>query len=286
MTWYYANEGNRVGPIDEAEFEALVDTGVITATTLVWNETLANWMRYADFAQQHTPQTSASPLGEDLTGAADNATDAPQPETPRVQRFGKNVSAGAPETTDSTSSFGTTAVCSECGKTFEKQEMIRFQNVWVCASCKPIFIQKMKEGVRMSGVVEYAGFWIRFVAKLIDGIISGIIGGVAGGIFGYLGATSGFSFLFMANNLLGIAIGVAYTTYFLGKYGATPGKMALKLKVIRSDGQPITYGRGAGRYFAEILSSLILLIGYIMAGFDEEKRALHDRICDTRVIKA
>jgi uncharacterized RDD family membrane protein YckC len=33
-----------------------------------------------------------------------------------------------------------------------------------------------------------------------------------------------------------------------------------------------------------IVSGIILLIGYIMAGFDEEKRALHDRVCDTRVI--
>jgi uncharacterized RDD family membrane protein YckC len=48
---------------------------------------------------------------------------------------------------------------------------------------------------------------------------------------------------------------------------------------------PITAGRAAGRYFAKMISSMILMIGYIIAGFDSQKRALHDIICDTRVIK-
>ena len=62
--------------------------------------------------------------------------------------------------------------------------------------------------------------------------------------------------------------------------------MACGLKVIRPDGEEITYGRACGRFFADILSYVILFIGYIMVAFDEEKRALHDRICDTRVVKA
>ena len=59
----------------------------------------------------------------------------------------------------------------------------------------------------------------------------------------------------------------------------------MRLKIVRPDGAPITYLRAFGRYFAEILSTLILFIGFMMAGWDEEKRALHDRICDTRVIR-
>jgi uncharacterized RDD family membrane protein YckC len=60
--------------------------------------------------------------------------------------------------------------------------------------------------------------------------------------------------------------------------------MALGLKVIRADGGPISAGLALGRYLAQILSALIFGIGYIIAGFDSEKRSLHDRICDTRVI--
>jgi uncharacterized RDD family membrane protein YckC len=61
--------------------------------------------------------------------------------------------------------------------------------------------------------------------------------------------------------------------------------MALNLKVVRPDGSPLSLGRAFARYFAKVLSGLILGIGFIMAGFDSQKRALHDRLCDTRVIK-
>ena len=86
-------------------------------------------------------------------------------------------------------------------------------------------------------------------------------------------------------NIASMALAMIYTTFFLGKFGATPGKMACKLQVITSDGENVTYARAFGRYWAEILSSLVMGIGYIMAAFDEEHRTLHDRICDTRVIK-
>jgi uncharacterized RDD family membrane protein YckC len=55
--------------------------------------------------------------------------------------------------------------------------------------------------------------------------------------------------------------------------------------VVRPDGGPISAGTAVGRWFCYILDSLILLIGFMMAGWDDEKRALHDRICNTRVIK-
>jgi uncharacterized RDD family membrane protein YckC len=61
--------------------------------------------------------------------------------------------------------------------------------------------------------------------------------------------------------------------------------MALGLKVITPDGNRISVGRGIGRYFALLLDSLTLGIGFFMAGWDSEKRALHDRIAGTRVIR-
>jgi uncharacterized RDD family membrane protein YckC len=62
--------------------------------------------------------------------------------------------------------------------------------------------------------------------------------------------------------------------------------MALGLKVIRPGGGPVSLGRAIGRYFAKMLSTVILGIGYIMIGFDSKKRGMHDMICDTRVIHA
>ena len=61
--------------------------------------------------------------------------------------------------------------------------------------------------------------------------------------------------------------------------------MALGLKVVRPDGSRVGYGRAVARYFAAMLGGMILGIGYLLVAFDSEKRALHDMICDTRVIK-
>ena len=65
---------------------------------------------------------------------------------------------------------------------------------------------------------------------------------------------------------------------------ASLGKMAVGIKVVRSNGERISFWRAFGRYWAMIPSALILLIGYLMAGFTERKQALHDMICDTLVV--
>jgi uncharacterized RDD family membrane protein YckC len=84
--------------------------------------------------------------------------------------------------------------------------------------------------------------------------------------------------------LIYIGIVAAYNTYFVGKFGATPGKMACSLKIVMAGGAPVSYGRAFGRTFAEMLSGMTCNIGYLIAAFDEEKRSLHDHICATRVV--
>ncbi|MBW2345563.1 MAG: RDD family protein [Deltaproteobacteria bacterium] len=182
--------------------------------------------------------------------------------------------------------------CSECGRAFSREEMIQYGNSWVCAGCKPIFVQKLKEGMTVSGAMEYAGFWLRFGAKVIDWIIVGAVNMIlsfAAGLIMFPALSSPNSLaaviLPFILQLFQIAIAAAYTTWFLGKYAATPGKMACGIKVVTGDGDKVSYLRAFGRYFAEMISAIILCIGYIMAAFDEQKRALHDRICDTRVIR-
>ena len=66
---------------------------------------------------------------------------------------------------------------------------------------------------------------------------------------------------------------------------ATLGKMALGIKVTDLDGNRISFGRATGRFFAKIISGVILMIGYIMAAFTAKKQALHDIIASTLVIK-
>lgn len=151
------------------------------------------------------------------------------------------------------------------------------------------------EGVESAvprGIV-YAGFWIRFLAKIIDFAIIAVLRWIAnalsfvvvallGIMFGDSGFIVGiFGFVF---GIVVIAVDAAYCTWFVGRLGATPGKMLLGLKIVRSDMSPLSYPRAFCRYLGEFLSFFILLIGYIIAAFDDEKRTLHDHICDTRVI--
>jgi uncharacterized RDD family membrane protein YckC len=142
--------------------------------------------------------------------------------------------------------------------------------------------------------VHFGGFWIRAVARLIDGLIlsfSAMILVVPLAIMlGFVARPDRFlmgptALLVQGTFFLGsTAIAATYETYFVSTRGATPGKMALGLKVIRADGSPVPVNVAFGRYLAQMLSG-IFMIGYIMAAFDVEKRALHDRICQTRVIR-
>ncbi len=184
--------------------------------------------------------------------------------------------------------------CAECGRRFGRSEMMPYKDSYICAECKPAFTQKLKEGVPLATEMIYAGFWIRFGAKIIDGIILGIVNTIITMLASPFAAidapeTPEDVQAFMAVNiivwLLQMASGISYVTFFLGKFAATPGKMACKIKVVTGEGEKITYLRAFGRYFAEIISAIILSIGYLMAAFDDEKRTLHDRICNTRVIQ-
>ena len=65
---------------------------------------------------------------------------------------------------------------------------------------------------------------------------------------------------------------------------ATLGKMALGIVVTDLQGGRISFGRATGRHFAKYLSSLILMIGYLMAGFTRQKQALHDILAGTLVV--
>lgn len=193
-----------------------------------------------------------------------------------------------------------TRYCSECGRATPADELARFGDRLVCPICKDSYTQKLREGVTPVAAVHFGGFWIRFLAYIIDAIILGTVTGIiqfmmVGSFFQVPNIQPGDNpFAALAPmlavlgtaSLISMAIHCAYETLFIWKLGATPGKMALGLKVVRPGGGPVDVGRALGRYFAKILSGLILCIGYIMIAFDSEKRGLHDMICDTRVIKS
>jgi uncharacterized RDD family membrane protein YckC len=184
--------------------------------------------------------------------------------------------------------------CSQCGQPKAELELAKFGDILVCGGCKPAYAQRLREGIAPLGTFHYAGFWIRLLAAFIDGIILGFASAAVQAIlfpslmkpsFSTADASVNMALIGLAY-LLGLTIGAAYEGLFISRLGATPGKLVLKLKVVRPDGGKISLGRAIARYFAKMLSAIILGIGYIMAGFDKEKRALHDMIADTRVIKA
>lgn len=127
--------------------------------------------------------------------------------------------------------------------------------------------------------VEYAGFWRRFLAAIIDGIITGAAGGILGFILGSFNGGEGIA------NFLGFILGWLYFALMeSSEYQGTLGKMAIGMKVTDLGGNRISFGRATGRYFGKIVSAFILLIGFIMAGVTEKKQALHDMMAGCLVV--
>ena len=122
---------------------------------------------------------------------------------------------------------------------------------------------------------EYAGFFQRFLAVLIDAVILSIVNAVIRMVLG--------SFVSI---FTGLALGIAYEIYFLSSpKQATIGKQAMGIIVTDLNGGRIDPAKAALRWVGKIVSCLILFIGYIMAAFTERKQALHDIIAGTLVLK-
>ncbi|MBV9612797.1 MAG: RDD family protein [Acidobacteriaceae bacterium] len=233
MEWYYADSGQRAGPVPESELQSLYATGKVRRDTLVWTAGMAEWQRLERVKpdwMNNAPDAGLAP-----TNSRDGV-DAP------------------------------TVIAAEF---------------------------RARAGRR------YAGFWIRFLARCIDGLILSVVYIFLGIVCALLarpvlphlgeGPQAGEMVVLWAGlgvmYLISSACFVAYEAWFLRHRGATPGKLALGLRVIRSDGSPLSAGRSVGRAFGYLLDGLIpLAIGFIIAAFDVEKRALHDHLCDTRVV--
>jgi len=137
---------------------------------------------------------------------------------------------------------------------------------------------------------RYAGFWIRFAAAVIDIILllaiqAGIemgFGNPANPLGQSQPNTTGWvvpQFVFFIANIL-------YDVLFWVNYGgATPGKKLMGIKVIQTNGKPLTYPVAIIRWFAQYISLVPLGLGYFWVAFDKKKQGWHDKIASTLVVR-
>ena len=256
--WYYAEGQQRQGPLPVAEIRQRFQRGQLTLDTLVWREGMGQWAALRQVVDELGLQTLADASASSASGGFDLRRDYAAIDNGTAALPGTGAISSSPYAAPGTSSGA--------------------------------YSQAIQ-----GGEVVYAGFWKRFAAYLIDYFVllipSWIIGAILGvGIGAGLGATgtTGTAAEVTAqiiSGLSGLVIALLYYGFFhASRGGATLGKMAIGIKVVRGNGERLTLGRSIGRYFATILSSLTLLIGYLMAAFTDRKQALHDLICDTVVV--
>ena len=132
-----------------------------------------------------------------------------------------------------------------------------------------------------------AGFWIRAVATLIDWLFFAAVAAlVRVGVTSWVEAWDG-------NPTVASAVITAFIIYFWAAYyvvlhgatGQTLGKMAVGVRVVTLEGGEISYGIAFVRWVGYFLSTLTLMLGYLMAGVRADKRALHDLVAGTRVVR-
>lgn len=257
--WYYSDDArNRQGPVPASDMAALHAEARLQPDTLVWREGMDQW------------QPWRTVMGEVLPASPD--------ATARTLADGVNPYETVPARGAATPSAG-------------------LDSPYAPPSAQLADLSGHVAG----GAVVYAGFWKRAAAYMIDyfviGMVTWVVQMVVMAMFFGVGAgamATGDAGAIMAGGMVGMLVGmiaiplvlqaIYYAAFHASAKQATLGKMAIDIKVTDDAGQRISFARGIGRFFAAIVSSLLLCIGYIMAGFTERKRALHDMMCSTLVV--
>jgi uncharacterized RDD family membrane protein YckC len=139
---------------------------------------------------------------------------------------------------------------------------------------------------------SYAGFWMRFLAYLVDSLLMSAVffplGFGVGLAMGASGADETSPLLLLVNvliNLVSLAVGWLYHGILdSSSWQGTAGKKLLGIRITDLNGHRISFGRATGRYFAMILSGMICFIGFFMVAFTERKQGLHDMLAGTLVL--
>ena len=194
------------------------------------------------------------------------------------------------------------AFCSNCGQAFAVAAAVARAPMMSSPVAAPtaggVATVPAYAGYAAISRVEYAGFWVRFLAFLIDNAVVGIgfililiplifltgLGGFIGEIhpnedMNDVGIFMLFGLLFLAATVSLLLTWLYHALMESSEWQATLGKKVLGLVVTDMAGRRVSFGRATGRHFAKIITNMVpAFIGYIMAGFTERKQALHDMI--------
>ncbi len=288
--WYYADRNrNRQGPVEPAALAQLFREGRLQPDSLVWRDGLANWQPLGDLAAE---------LGllEDAPAAAHAA------EESGALSLEPMETSSAPAGNESADGFGRAVftarepsyAASSSSRATSPDSPYAAPNANLAAS----------QIVHRNGEIVHAGLWKRFAASIIDGFVTGaasyivliplmlIFGLGMGGLADNENPFAGGAGALFSLLTYPISFGIP-AIYFGWMHSsasqASLGKMAVGIKVVRSNGEAISFWRGFLRYLAYMLFTLVTcglgaLISGLMVAFTERKQAPHDMICDTLVV--
>lgn len=292
--WHYTGEDRQpLGPLSTDELKERLRAGEIGFDTLVWREGMLVWRPLGELAEplrlheivasaaEATPSAPSLSLEPMRQGPPPPPPPAPEPPeaAPEPPPTGRAVFALGTDPTENPLPPAWREPAGHVGNTDD----VPVQNPYA-----PSQASLRTRQTRDDQDVVYAGFWKRVAAQLIDSVILAVIGSLGGEMLGTLlsdmvgGGETGEALLPVAFTLV---LYLLYFAWFQSNFMlATPGKMAVGIKVVRGNGEPSSFLRNVARYFAQIPGSVLLGVGYLMAAFTQRKQAMHDFFCDTVVV--
>ena len=290
--WYYTDaERQQQGPLSTDELKQYFHRDLVNPDTLVWRDGMLHWRALGELAEQLNLVASVAPPVDAPPVKVGPPALAPVPSPPVAVE--QPMPSESPAATSGRAVFNLGSEPTELPPQIlaeaHQRAVQALDNLESNNPYRPsqAALRGRASAVRHEDIV-YAGFWKRAAAAIVDGILVWIIGSFGGEALGtLLGDLAGGSELAVAVMVLlvTLTLQVCYYAFFHASFNAaTPGKMLIGIKVVRSDGETISFLRAVARYFATIPSGILLGIGYLMAGFTARKQALHDMICDTVVV--
>jgi uncharacterized RDD family membrane protein YckC len=282
--WYIQHQGKTHGPFTSAKLKELVDTAKVSPATLIRKGESGQWIEAGKIQGLMQPGATpsaaaakpagavAKPAGAVAKPAGAVAKPAGAPAKPAPAKPAAPINPYAIQANPHDEAFW---------GDLEKSQAPKMVGAPTPAAAAPT-------ASGSKAPTNYAGFWLRGAALLIDGVVLMVLGGSFGFVAGFGMGLAGYGddekLLQAVGFGLGLIIQWAYYVFMESSYKmATVGKSLLGLIVTDMDGRKIGFGRANGRFFGKYLSAFTFGIGLIMAGFTQKKQTLHDMITSTLV---